>query len=53
MRPAAFWFAAAILVALAALVLGVPLNSGAGLLLALLWLIGVWKLATVRQEDQP
>lgn len=53
MRPAAFWFAAAIFVALAALVLGVPLNSGAGLLLALLWLVGVWKLATAPQGGRP
>lgn len=46
MRGALLWFAAAILVALAAMILGLPFNGAAGFVLALFWLIGAWRLAT-------
>lgn len=43
---AAMWLAAAILVALVALVAGLPFNGAVGFLVVLLWLIGAWRLAT-------
>jgi hypothetical protein len=42
---AAAWFAAAILVAVIAHMAGLPLNSGLGLLVALFWLVGAYRLA--------
>ena len=43
---AAPWLAAAIVVAAVALVFGVPFNSGAGLLIITLWLVGCIRLAS-------
>jgi len=43
---AAAWFLAALAAALLALLFGVPFNSGAGLVIVLLWLVGSLRLAT-------
>lgn len=52
MRIALAWFAAAIFVALVARILGIPLNSGVGLVLVVLWLAGAWRLAITREEHR-
>jgi len=52
MMRSAVWFAAAILVAAIAAAASIPLNSGLGLLVALFWLVGAYRLAVPSGRPQ-
>lgn len=45
---AAIWFVAALAVAVLALLIDVPFNSGVGLVIVLFWLVGSFRLAVPR-----